>query len=256
MQRTHQIHPEIREVSLETVNEIIKSSKKLDSSYLFLHIPKTGGSSFMDYISSNQELLAKVPTPLFHTWTLKLALQYLPSSKIICFLRDPLERTISGYQSRSRMGLPKYRVPWRPAEASAFALFPTIIDFLSALSKSDERSLAAVTFAMQSIMAVRWNYEYYFESAKNVKKASNSLIVYRLEDARIAINNLIEKNIICPGSSSLDLKEIAYPRSHASSVKSSSYLERFSHLEINEMKSKLDKEYEIYNELLNICCIP
>ena len=129
MQYSNQIHPEIQEVRPETVTQIIASSKKLDPRHLFLHIPKTGGSSFMDFISDNRDLLERVPTPLFHTWTVNLALKYLPASKIICFLRDPLERTISGYQSRSRMGMPKYRVPWRPAEASAFALFPSITDF-------------------------------------------------------------------------------------------------------------------------------
>ena len=219
-------HPEIQEVTKDSIHQVLSRSQKLDKSHLFLHIPKTGGSSFFDFISDNKNIFQKVPTPLFHTWTAKLALEYLPDAKIICFIRDPLERIISGYQSRSRMGLPKYQVPWRPEEATAFALFPTVGDFVNGLKSTEGRDAAATRFAMESILAIRWNYTHYFDSASYVDSISSSLMVYSLDKCEDAISDLVEKKILlCKDQVSLQEVKSLYPRSHSSKKKSSLFLE-------------------------------
>ena len=247
-------HPKIIEVRPENISQFLGRHSKLNSKYAFLHIPKTGGSSYFDFISKNKNAYESFPTPLFHTWTIRLAFQYFGDVKIICFLRDPLERIVSGFQSRSKMGLPKYSVPWSAEEAAAFALFPTVIDFLNALKGSDGRSIAATTFAMNNILAVKWNYKYYFESEEYLEALSDSLIVYELKDAQAAMRDLVEKEVIKKvDENEHNFDMMSFPTSHKSSVKSSSFLDDFSPAEIEAMRARISDEYLIYNRLSEIC---
>ena len=255
LQRSDVRHPKIFEVTKATISQLLEQNKKLDAEHLFLHIPKTGGSSFFDFISANKKIFEKVPTPLFHTWTAQLALEYLPKSKLIFFIRDPLERVVSGYQSRSRMGLPKYHVPWRPEEATAFALFPTVYDFINGLKSRDERDIAATKFAMDNIMAIRWNYKHYFNSVESIDKMQGSFMVYRLDNCDEAISDLLEKGILrCNNCSSARSVINLYPRSHSSKKKSSELINNICTADRKSIEEKLSEEYAIFNRLAELCC--
>ena len=85
-------------------------------------------------------------------------------------LRDPLERTISGFNSRLRQGRPTYTSLWKPAEAVAFAQFPDVRRYLDALIADDEWSLSACAYARRHVTHLRWNYRYYFRSAEAVRE--------------------------------------------------------------------------------------
>ena len=53
------------------------------------------------------------------------------------FVRDPISRFVSGFNSRLRKGLPKMYFPWAPGEKLAFSRFATPNQLALALSSSD-----------------------------------------------------------------------------------------------------------------------
>ena len=85
-------------------------------------------------------------------------------------LRDPLERTISGFNSRLRQGRPTYTSLWKPAEAVVFAHFPDVRRYLDALIADDDWSLSACAYARRHVSHLRWNYRYYFRSPEAVRE--------------------------------------------------------------------------------------
>ena len=113
--------------------------------------------------------------------------------RVALILRDPLERTISGFNSRLRQGRPTYTSLWKPAEAVAFAHFPDVRRYLDALIADDDWSLSACAYARRHVTHLRWNYRYYFRSAEAVRRATPTHIVLvgRIEETDAFIDALL-----------------------------------------------------------------
>jgi len=81
-----------------------------------------------------------------------------PRDQVVFFLRDPLARFVSGFNSRLREGR-NGDIPHSPAEKLAFSHFATPNDLAEALSSEDndvqDRALAAVASMMHSSMHYR-----------------------------------------------------------------------------------------------------
>ena len=67
------------------------------------------------------------------------------------FIRDPLSRFVSAFNSRLREGRPRYHYPWREEERIAFAVFRTPDQLGSALSSDDPAQREQAEQAMRSI---------------------------------------------------------------------------------------------------------
>ena len=244
--------PGVKVVTTSSANEIIKLNIKYTDKSGFLHIPKTGGTSVMRFMNRSSQFLDQIPIPLFHSWSLPLIQKYFPSMKIHFLIRDPLERIISGYHSRLRMGMPEYCVPWRPEEATAFALFPTIKQFLKSLLSEGDWDKSASHFMLSSLMTMRWNYIHYFGSPEAVRKAESTFgNITTVENGFQFISKLVLDGIILikPGYAFENIVDL-YESKHVSSTKVNDILSEFDEGQIISMKSKMHKEYEIYNELL------
>lgn len=75
--------------------------------------------------------------------------------RVFFFLRDPVSRFVSAFNSRQRQGQPRYHSPWNPLEKIAFGHFSTPNDLASALSSTDMDIQTQAQIAMQSIRHVR-----------------------------------------------------------------------------------------------------
>jgi hypothetical protein len=112
-----------------------------------LHIRKTGGNALKAALS-----------PFAHEFSLVIhghetKLQDIPATEKVAFVvRDPVERFVSGFNSRLRMGRPLLNSKWSEDEVEAFALFKSPNDLAEALSSSDSK---AAPKAMRSIAHVR-----------------------------------------------------------------------------------------------------
>ncbi|RYG92617.1 hypothetical protein EU803_00490 [Loktanella sp. IMCC34160] len=84
-----------------------------------------------------------------------------PSGLVITY-RDPIERFVSGFYCRQRMGLPDHRARWDSGEAAAFSYFSTANDLAEALSSEDPIQHSAAHFSMHAIRHIRRGYQFHF----------------------------------------------------------------------------------------------
>ena len=127
----------------------------------FLHIGKTGGTAVKDalrpHVQSGNYFI------VLHSH--ETALKDLPvGERAIFFLRDPITRFVSGFNSRLRQGQPRYLVPWKPAEKIIFERFTTPNSLATALSSVNSEERAAAENAMRGIQHVRDHYSRWFGS--------------------------------------------------------------------------------------------
>jgi len=101
----------------------------------FLHIRKTGGNALkaaLDPLSGEFGLI-------LHDHETTLA--DVPAGERVAFiLRDPIERFMSGFNSRLRQGRPLKNSKWRDGEVWAFSIFKTPNDLAEALSSEAKRA--------------------------------------------------------------------------------------------------------------------
>ena len=253
MGRPYQRQPLIKEINRECIDEVISTNKKYNTKYGFLHIPKTGGSSIMRFFEQNHEFIKEMPVPLFHSWNLELIHSYFPSMKLVFAIRDPLERTISGFQSRLRMGTPDYYVPWSGPEATSFGMYRCPEEFLDGLLEDSDYHVSATTYALESIIAISWNYAYYFKDVETLNAHIHMLgPITNVSYLNQYLEHLINVSIIQlqdPGQAQGILSRLQ--QAHKSQQSSKDFLQKYSQDEINRMKARLHDEYEIYEALKN-----
>lgn len=119
----------------------------------FLHIRKTGGTAVKHALAS-----ALVPFELIlHDHATRLR-DIPPGERVFFFLRDPVDRFVSGFNSRMREGRPRYHYPWSEAERSAFGRFQSPDALASALGSTDPVDQAAAKAAMSAIRHLSTTY--------------------------------------------------------------------------------------------------
>jgi hypothetical protein len=82
----------------------------------------------------------------------------LVGESVLFMLRDPVDRFVSGFNSRRRRGRPLNNTEWTQDEAAAFTTFPTANDLAEALSAAEDRRRAAAVAAMHGIYHVKSSY--------------------------------------------------------------------------------------------------
>jgi len=136
----------------------------------FLHIGKTGGSAVIHALKPHRQS-GKYKLVL-HPHSTKLN-DITVGEKVFFFLRDPITRFVSGFNSRKRKGQPRYNRQWDPPEAQAFAHFDTANELAEALSDRDANRREEARQAMEGIQHVRdavWKWfqdPHYFSSRIN-----------------------------------------------------------------------------------------
>jgi hypothetical protein len=139
----------------------------------FLHIGKTGGSAVADALQS----VDAEHRVLLHGH--KTVLSDIPAGEhAVFFVRDPVTRFVSGFNSRLRQGRPRYDVPWRPKEVAAFSRFPTPNRLAEALADEDHEVRAAAEQAMNSIAHVNKHLRHFLVSTDYLaRRAADILFV-------------------------------------------------------------------------------
>ncbi len=127
----------------------------------FLHIGKTGGMAIRHALKPYRETARFKIRRHGHRQTLR----DIPQGEgVIFFLRDPLTRFASGFNSRLRRGEPRHHNPWTAAEQEAFSRFDTPNRLATALSSDDEDTRYRARRAMKDISHVNAPYWRWFES--------------------------------------------------------------------------------------------
>lgn len=105
----------------------------------FLHIRKTGGMAIRAALGPVAAASGIRLEP--H----KKGLADIPAGeRVFFFVRDPVARFVSGFNSRLRRGRPLFDNPWNADEAEAFAVFETANALAEALARDDVAALEAM----------------------------------------------------------------------------------------------------------------
>jgi len=212
----------------------------------FLHIPKTGGSGVRDLGRKAVGRGLPFPCGFGHGWTLEEIRRRFPQMRLAFILRDPLERAVSGFNSRLRQGRPTYKSLWTPAEAAAFAHFPEVGRWLDALLADDDLSVSACAYARRHVTHLRWNYRYYFRSPKAVAEhAGHLVLIGRIERTDDFIEALLAEAGIPP-----ERAAGLYERRHEAQVRPSKVLARYGEGDLARLRVRFADEYAIHEALL------
>ena len=211
----------------------------------FLHIPKTGGSGIDDMLTRLAEKEVVCPVKFGHGWRMAQILEAYPRISVSFVLRDPLERMVSGFRSRMRMGRPRNNSYWSPGEAISFSYFDNPRDLFLALIGEDERLKSAALFALRHIQHLKYGYRYYFKSVGWLQRHAASIgVVGRIERMEDFLRQFAARAGI---EDSLLLGH--YAMAH---VGDDDRAGDFDEAETDAVRAVLGKEYEIYNYLISL----
>jgi Sulfotransferase family len=115
-------------------------------------------------------------------------------------LRDPVARFVSAFNSRLRMGRPRYDYPWCDEEKVAFANFATADELATALG-SRRRSQAE--HAMHSIGHLNTPYRYWFRDEKSFRARLPDLFFIGLTERLGDEFELLKRKLGLPQRASL-----------------------------------------------------
>jgi hypothetical protein len=125
----------------------------------FLHIGKTGGTAIKWALRH-----AEVPeTPWGPIELHRHAFKFddVPrGDRVIFFVRDPIDRFMSGFYSRLSKGQPRYLYEWTEGERAAFEEFSTPQRLAAALGSDDEEERSRARRAARAIRHTRPMYRY------------------------------------------------------------------------------------------------
>ncbi|MEZ4874061.1 MAG: sulfotransferase family 2 domain-containing protein [Flavobacteriaceae bacterium] len=137
----------------------------------FLHIGKTGGTALT-------QMLKEVHSSRYHfkIHPHEFTLQEVPEGHLaMFFLRNPVDRFVSGFYSRKRKGQPAYDVPWNEAEEKAFHAFETPNALAEALSSDEGKVREQAMDAMKGIRHVNTHFGDWLVSETYLEKHKRQL---------------------------------------------------------------------------------
>mgnify|MGYP006274620701 CR=1 FL=1 len=142
----------------------------------FLHVGKTGGSALGEALAPHYGDDTRFGEMVLHDHFTRLA--DLPSGDAaFLFVRDPVARFISGFDSRHRKGRPRNSHPWSAEEVVAFGRFRSAADLAEALADG----VATAEEAMESIGHVRRRLVHWFGLPEEANLNKRQVFVGRLE---------------------------------------------------------------------------
>jgi hypothetical protein len=136
----------------------------------FLHVGKTGGSTI-------KAALAGIPHRVTcHGHHVRLC-DIPPDDDVFFFVRDPIGRFVSAFNSRLRSGRPRYDIAWNDGERRAFTRFGTPTALAEALTSPDADVAAAAYDAMREIRHVNAHFTKWFSEAEIVARRERIVLL-------------------------------------------------------------------------------
>lgn len=210
----------------------------------FLHPGKTGGTYLKSVIRHNEASWTCPIMLMSHRASLKSTRrEYGPNRKLAFTYRNPADRFVSAFQSRRRQGRPTYNRNWSPGEAISFLYFETATAMAEALDSPDERLKSAALFAFKSIMHIKKDYAFHFESLSALADEVPN-IVGCLDLARFDTG--LPKFLDCLGISKFDVPDDADVHANPEPP------ETLSEHGLKNLKTFWEVEFEFYDAFKDI----
>lgn len=142
-----------------------------------LHIGKTGSTACNHAIKPYCEQLDIV----LHKHGTRMS-QLPKGEPIYFFMRHPISRFVSGFNSRQRCGKPRYNSPWDLNEERAFGIFPTARSLGEALSSEDSKMQDEAQNAMRGIIHVNMTFKCWFWDFAEIEKRGDEIIFVGMQE--------------------------------------------------------------------------
>ena len=144
--------------------------------YGMLHIGKTGGTAANAVLKANNKLgVGEFVKCYKHRTGLKDVVAEKLCEHVMFFIREPVQRYISAFNSRLRQGWPRHHGEWGPGEVVAFGHFKTPNQLAEALSDPDEERRQQALEAMVAIRHLRKAYQHYLGSVELLEKEKDRI---------------------------------------------------------------------------------
>jgi hypothetical protein len=204
----------------------------------FLHVPKTGGTALNEALSPE---IAE-GRAVWHGHDVRLC--DLPTDlPIVFFLRQPLSRFISGFNSRLRQGGPRYQeFPWTKEQAEIFKEFRSPNELAENLSASDQAVQARTMSAFGHIGLIK-SYRYWFTGVREVRQRLPQLLLIGLQESLDADFVRLKSLMSLPSDISLPSDDVRAHRSPASDGRS------LSALAIRNLNAHYAWDLQFYDEI-------
>lgn len=170
----------------------------------FLHIRKTGGTAVKHALSGTDIPFDLVLHP--HETRLK---DIPVGERVFFFLRDPVSRFVSGFNSRLREGRPRYHYPWSPAEREVFMRFPTPDSLALALADPNPADQAHAASAMRAIRHVSSSYRDQLGNETYLRSRSSDLLFVGRQESLHRDFNTLKELLGLPHQLQLPVDEVA-----------------------------------------------
>lgn len=162
----------------------------------FLHIGKTGGTSLKVMLESNKFKKFNI---IVHSHEFTF-LDVPKNDLVIFFLRNPIDRFVSGFYSRKRKGQPTYNVPWNEEEKIAFETFETPNALAEKLSSEINVEKKQAIFAMNAIRHVNTHFNDWLVDENFLTHHKNQIFYIGFqesfeEDIKKLYNKLTKKHL-------------------------------------------------------------
>ena len=218
---------------------------QLKKKFVFMHVGKTAGTTVKTVVQTIRNEGSIGPAVANHTMSLEAVIKKFPEAKISVILRDPLERIISGFNSRLRQGRPVYDRVWSAKEATAFSFFRDVETFLRACISTDDHDISAARFACSAIKHIRNGYARSFTDASTVRsEIGRFYCIGHIKNMRNTLAGIFGPFAVDPV-----LYQTLAPQ-HASNVPSYTILNNFSSKQVAALRAHFSEEYDIYNEFM------
>jgi hypothetical protein len=166
----------------------------LEFALSFMHIGKTGGTTLKAVLTQHNNRSPDLAVELHpHSVTLPWLETNRPEHRCIFFVRDPIDRFVSGFNSRLRCGRPRYNFPWSQGEAITFSYFRTANDLAEGLDSPERSRRCAARVGMREIAHVRQGLADFLVSAEyleDCKQAGSFFFIGTQETFRHDLESL------------------------------------------------------------------
>lgn len=145
----------------------LKRTQRID----FLHISKAGGVAIKSMVRRNRKLFGGRTFILHgHEVTFPDVVRANDGAAVFFVVRDPVDRYVSGFNSRLRKALPRALAEWDEGERTAFGRFTTPNQLAEALSSANAATRDAAGHAMNSIWHAKYHLSYWLDSVAFLEK--------------------------------------------------------------------------------------
>jgi hypothetical protein len=172
-----------------------------------LHVPKTGGTAVMEALRP----FARKHNLVFEAHEVTLA--DIPAQhRVFVFLRHPVDKFVSGFNSRLRCGRPRYSVAWTPSEARAFAHFSTPNALAEALASPNPEIEERARSAMSGIRFVSDSMPRWFGGIENLRNKRHQFVLLSLQPCLEDDSEFLKTQLGLPGEIRLPTDEVVSHR--------------------------------------------